>query len=371
LPFNILAAIPFGLKTLLVPFRYYFYLIAFFGPVLSFSQIGGNNTFEFVNLPFSARAAALGGNTLPTRDDDINLVYQNPSVLSEGMHNQLALTYVNYLSDINYGYAAYARKFPKLGMVGAGLQFVDYGKFLEADQTGQITGQFFAAEYNLALSYAREIDSNFSMGASLKTIYSVLESYWSWGSALDMAITYQKKAKNFTAALLVRNLGYQWRPYREGNREPLPFEIQIGLTKKPEHVPFRFGLILTNLQQWDLTYLDPTNPKPTVDPLTNEPLKEKKVGPFLDKAMRHVLMNGEFMLTKNFNIRLGFNYQRMKELRVQTKPGLIGFSFGFGFKISKFHFSYGHGNYHLAGGTNNFTITTNLSDFYRKDTSAR
>ncbi len=343
-----------------------FFSAGLFISLLSGAQIGGDNTFEFINLPFSARAAALGGFTLATKDDDLNLVIQNPAALNASMHNNLSLSYVNYFKSVNYGYTAYARKFGRAGTFAAGLQYIDYGKFIEADETGEITGRFFAAEYDLHFTYAYQIDSNFSVGANLKTIYSVLESYSAFGNALDISAMYHKAKKNFTAVIAIKNLGRQWKAYTKGNIEPLPFEIQAGISKKPKHAPFRLSLILTHLEKWDLTYVDPSNPAPTVDPITNEPVPEKKFKKFADKLARHIHLSGELLLTKYFNLRLAYNYQRRQDMMTETKPGGSGFSFGFGFKVSKFQISYGHGSYHLAGGTNHFTITTNFSEFAKK-----
>lgn len=331
------------------------------------AQVGGDNTYEFLNLPVSARVGALGGNVIPVKDDDLNLTYQNPSLLDSSMSNKFSFSYINYFSDVNFGYAGYARHYAKLkGTVSAGLQFINYGDFTMADETGVITGDFKAGEYALNLGYGRKLDSAFSVGANLKTIYSSLAGYTSVGSAVDVAGTYFNPHKQVGVALVVKNMGIQWTTYSGGRREELPFEVQLGFSKKPKHVPFRFSVIAQHLEKWDLTFEDPLNPTQTVDPLTGEEIKQSKTKDVADKLMRHVVLGGEFLLTKNFNLRLGYNYQRRKELMVGGKPGLIGFSFGFGFKVSKFYLSYGRASYHLAGKSNHFTITTNLSDFIKK-----
>jgi hypothetical protein len=66
-----------------------------------------------LNLPTSARAAALGYNVLSISDNDISLVNTNPSLLNSEMHNILVLSFVDYFADINYGYATYAHSFSK------------------------------------------------------------------------------------------------------------------------------------------------------------------------------------------------------------------------------------------------------------------
>jgi hypothetical protein len=53
-------------------------------------------------------------------------------------------------------------------------------------------------------------------------------------------------------------------------------------------------------------------------------------------------------------------------LGVESRMSTVGLSWGFGFRISKFHISYGRATYHLAGASNHFSISTNFSDFIRK-----
>ena len=329
------------------------------------AQIGGNAIYQFLDLPFSARTASLGGNLISVKDDDINLIAQNPSLLSSSMDNKFSMNYVNYFSDINYGYTTYAKTFKKLGNFSVGMQFLDYGKFIRADETATTSGSFRANDNCLNLGYSKEIDTMWSIGAQIKTIYSVLDSWYSIGNAVDLGVTYFNSKRNFTFAAVVKNVGYEWHTYFQ-TQEKLPYEYQLGISKKPKHAPFRLSIIATHLEKWNLTYIDPANPPLTEDPLTHEPIKQNKTKIFADKVMRHAIFGGELLLTKNFNIRFGFNYERRRELRVDTRPALVGFSFGFGFKIYKFQLGYGYASYHLAGGSNHFTITTNISDFYKK-----
>ncbi len=347
--------------------RILFLLSAFVLSVSATAQTGGNNTYEFLNLPISARVSALGGNLISVKDNDLNVSLINPSLLSDSMSNNVALSYINYFADINYGYVAYAKHFDNIGNFSAGIHYLDYGKFIRADEIGITDGTFGASEMSFNLAYAKSIlDTNLTIGVTLKTIYSQLENYSSWGSAIDLGATYVRPSKGFAAALVVKNMGRQWKPYTEGNREKLPFEIQIGISKKPKHVPFRFSLVYENLEKWDLTYIDPANPPLTEDPLTGEPIKQNKAKIWGDKFMRHMVIGGEFIITKNFFLRVGYNYQRRKELKIPEKRGSAGFSFGFGFRIYKFHISYGRAVYHLAGPSNNFSVSMDLNSFYTK-----
>jgi hypothetical protein len=220
---------------------------------------------------------------------------------------------------------------------------------------------------SLNLSYSRPmIDSNITVGGTLKTIYSGLDSYTSLGSAVDLGIIYNRPTRNFAVAAVIKNAGYQWKPYMKDNREKLPFEMQIGFSKKPKHVPFRYSITYQHLEKWDLTAHDPNNSSVTIDPLTGLAVSDGKVKMFGDKMMRHFVFGGEFSVTKNFFLRVGYNYQRRKELKVPEKRGMTGFSFGFGFKIYKFNISYGRAVYSLAGASNNFSVSFDVNSFYSK-----
>lgn len=351
--------------------RYLFFILVLLSAQNLFAQVGGNNTYEFLNLPISARVGALGGNLLSVKDNDLNVALVNPSLLTDSMDNNIALSYINYFADVNYGYVAYAKHFNKLGNFSAGIHYLDYGRFTRADETGATDGTFGANEMSINLAYARPIiDSNLTVGVTLKTIYSHLDTYTSWGSAVDLGVTYVRPKNGFGAAFVVKNVGTQWKTYVPGNREKLPFEMQIGISKKPKHVPFRLSLTYENLEKWDLTYEDPANPTLTVDPLTGETIKQSAFKVWGDKFMRHMVIGGEFIVTKNLFLRGGYNYQRRKELKIPEKRGATGFSFGFGFRIYKFHLSYGRAVYHLAGPSNNFSVSFDINSFVSKHSTA-
>lgn len=336
----------------------------------TYAQVGGNNTFEFLNLPISARVAGLGGNNISARDNDLNITLTNPALLTDSMSNNMALSYVNYFADVNYGYAAYAKKIKNHGVVSGGIQYLDYGKFKKADEFGNVIGSFKASDMSINLSYANSVfDSNLVVGATLKTIYSAMETYYSWGSAVDIGAVYVRPARKFTVGFVIKNIGRQWKPYTVGNYEKLPFEMQIGFTKQPKHVPFRLSVTYENLEQWDLTYNDPNNPVSGKDPLTGKVIKQSKFKKYGDQFMRHVVIGGEFILSKNFFLRGGFNYQRRKELGIIERKGMSGFSFGFGFKLYKLHLSYSRAIYHLAGASNNFSVSFDINNFYSRKTS--
>ncbi|MCD6067721.1 MAG: hypothetical protein K0S33_2547 [Bacteroidetes bacterium] len=335
-----------------------------------FAQMGGQAVYSFLRLPVPARTAALGGNTIGLKDDDVNLAAQNPASLNAGMSNQLSLSYINYIADINYLYATYARSFDSVGHFAASLQKVGYGKFKETDEYGAEIGTFRANDYNFALSYARDLDSAFTWGVSVKTIFSSYYTYSSVANAIDGALTYRNKKRQVVASVVFSNIGMQWKTYSGGPKEKLPYYISAGVSKKVAKAPFRLILSYENINKWDLTYSDPNNPEPTVDPFTKEPIKKSKFRTGGDKLLRHLVFATEIIVSKNINLRVGYNYRRLKEMQLPDKSGAVGLSFGLGFKISKFQFSYAFSKYHAAGNVNHFTVTTNFSSFGKQNKPA-
>lgn len=339
------------------------------------SQIGGTKVFRFLDLQMPARSAALGGATNAIWDDDVNLSYNNPALLNPGCSKQLAFNYVNYVADLNYGNFMYAHQIKKHFTLGAGIQYFNYGKFDGRDEFDEKTGTFKAADYSFNVSIAKPInaDSTLSIGATLKTIYSHYEGFYSFGNAVDLGLTYHNK-KNLTITLLAKNYGKQWRTYTgSGPKEQLPTNFQIGISKKVAKAPFRIIALYDQLLKWDLTYVNPQDQNNDIDPFTNKPivktakeLRKEKNKANLDKFGRHLVIGTEIILTKNFNIRVAYNFRTGKEMALPDKKAANGLSVGFGMKIYKFHFNYGFSKYALTGNSHTIGITTNFNYFSKK-----
>lgn len=343
----------------LVPALCLFLLCSF----LSMGQVGGSYSFAFLNVPASARIAALGGTFISVKDDDLNGALQNPSVLNPSMNTSLLLNYVAYFDDVKFGDAAYAKDFHKAGTFMVNMHFANYGSFPETDITGQTLGTFHAADYNLNVGWGYRMNKLFSVGAGLKSIYSNYYTVNSFGLGTDLAATMFDSSSQVTAALVARNIGVQLKSYTEGDKEALPVEVDVAVSKRLVHTPLRFNLTYRHLEKFDLAYTDP-NDASQVDALTGE--TQLATYSFFNKFSRHVILAAEILLTKNFHLRAAYNFQRRQELSVDGSPGTVGISWGFGIKISKFIISYGNASYHLAGSANHFSIATKLSDFIKK-----
>jgi hypothetical protein len=268
------------------------------------------------------------------------------------------LNYVNYFAGINYGLAMYSRSVKGTGNFAAGLTYLNYGSFIEADPSGIITGSFNAAEYSLSLIYSRQIDSLLTVGATLKPILSQLERYRSLGFAFDIGASWHNYTKLFSAGLVVKNIGYEVTTYAGEARQKLPFEIQAGITQMLPHAPFRFSLTLRHLEKFDLTYQYKT---------ASGTDNTKVSSGFLENTMRHVIASIELIPSKNFYLSAGYNYQRRRELQIETKTSTVGFSWGFGINTSILNIEFGRARYHLAGSSTNISLVLRPDLFYKRN----
>lgn len=324
--------------------------------LIGFAQIGGNSTFDFLNLVAPARAAALGGNAISTPSNDITLFAQNPSLLRPAMDLQISTSYVGHLAGIKFGNVLFAKDFSKVGTFGFNMLYISYGEFVETNVNAEEIGVYKAGEYAFNVAWSKPLDSNLFVGANVKYIISNFGSNTSNGVAADVALNWFDDEKFWSAAVVVKNVGTQLKVYDGAEREKLPFEIQAGVTRQLPKAPFRISLILQQLQKFDLSYKDPS--ESGIDPLTGES-KEEKLSTF-DKVTKHAIINLEILFTQNFNVRIGYNFLRRYELQFPEKKGMSGLSLGFGFKINRFQISYANSIFNPAGGSNHFTISTNL-----------
>lgn len=335
--------------------------ILFFSIIVSpaFSQTGGDNVYEFLNLTHSGLVSSLGGTNVSLPGNNLNLVYHNPALLNSSMDKTLALNYVNYFAGINYGLAMYSKSYDGVGNFAAGLTYLNYGSFTQADASGVITGDFSAAEYAFSMVYSREIDSLFSLGVNFKPVLSHLEKYTSFGFAFDIGASYHNRSNLFSTGLVIRNAGYQVTTYAGEPRQNLPFEIQAGVSQMLAHAPFRFSLTLKHLEKFDLTheYKDPASTVST----------NAVSSGFSENMLRHIILGVELIPHKNFYFSGGYNYQRRRELEIDSKVSTVGLSWGFGIKTSWLDIEFGRATYHLAGSSSHVSLILRPDLIYKKN----
>ena len=323
---------------------------------MAFAQLGGESTYQFLNLISSPRQAALGGKVLTNVDYDVTQGIYNPATINVEMDNQLALNYANHLGGISYGTAAYAYTVDRRTQTfHAAVTYVNYGSFDGYDESGNSTGRFTGNETSISFGYSLQIGfSDFYAGANLKLISSKLEQYTSLGGAFDFGLIYIDESLDFNAAVVIRNIGTQFTTYA-GLNEPLPLEIDLGLSQKLQNVPIRWHLTFENLQKWPIAAANPA--RATTDLNGNQ--TQEKIG-FLTNIIRRTIIGLELFPEKGFNIRAGYSFRRAEELRIIEQRNFSGLSFGIGLKFNNLRFSYTHARYSAASNTSFLGVQISL-----------
>lgn len=328
--------------------------------VTAFSQ-AGRGVYRFLDLPVSSRIASIGGSNVSLRDNDISFALMNPALLTEETHGVIGLNFANYLADINFGSAIYGHNFGDKNYFSFGVQYIDFGKFAGYDELNQYTEDFYAKDLALYVGYARPLNDYFTVGATLKPIVSSYERYSSVGLAMDLGVNYSTEL--FSAGLVIKNAGVQLKGYYSDvdgqHREPLPFDIQLGMSKKFEHAPIRISVTANNLNRWNVaTYQSNNKEKKDLD----GSVINQKVG-FFDMALRHFVFGIEFAPSKNFYISAGYNHRRNREMSMEGFKSMAGFSFGAGVKLYKFQVGFGMTQFQVGNNAYQFSISTNLNEF--------
>jgi hypothetical protein len=293
--------------------------------LLSSNVIVGQNTYEFLRLDASPRPAALAG-TYVANADDPNVIFYNPAGMANLSGQPISFSYLSHLADINYASISYSHKFEGIGRFGAGIQYINYGTFTEADQFGNKTGDFSAGEMALLIGYSGSLEGNFYYGGNVKFIYSSLHEQSSSAIAADLGLQYVLKESNWVFGFSALNMGSQMSSYFNV-KESLPLDIRLGFSKRLEHMPFEFFFSFNKLNEEE------------------------------DRFSK-IAFGGEFRLSKAVKLRFGYDNEKRKELKIGSTAGMAGFSFGVGVKISDYIFDYALSSMGSIGSLHRIGIST-------------
>lgn len=314
------------------------------------AQLGGRSVMPFLDLPPSAQLAAWGGMNPSARSSDPTMLFGNPALLNEAMDRRIALSYVGYVADIKQSTAAYVFNTAKAGRFGLALTYVNYGQFESYDAAGNSLGTFGVSEYTAGVSdsYTK---GKFTFGLTTKLAVSGIAGNRSLAGVADAGVLYKHPTQDFTVGLVAKNMGYQFVLYEGTARGPLPLDVQLGTTAKPEHMPVRFSITAHHLQQWDIQYLDPN--ATTLDANNVAQVPKKSFG---DNLARHFTVGAALLLSDNLQLRVGYNHLQRRELRLDNTGGGAGLSFGALVAISGFQLDYTYATLQASGASNYFTL---------------
>lgn len=318
-------------------------------PLLLWAQ-EGKETFTFLRFPTSARANALGGNTVSLVEADPSLVFHNPALLGGEMDGMVNLNYMNYISDINVGSAIYTKRFRERGAWAVGASFISYGKLKEVAPSREILGDFSAKDLSINAFYAYDLSDKWRGGLSMRMLYSSIADYSSFGIAVDAGLSYFDEEKNLSFGFALKNIGAQLKAY-DTNRERLPWDIQMGFSKKMAHAPIRVSVTAMHLKQWKFKHIDET-------------LTEKDAGDsFVATLAKHLVFGVDFLPSENFWIGLGYNPKANMDLKLKEGGNRLGgFSIGAGLHISKFDIGASVARYHPSALSLMLSLSMSLSE---------
>lgn len=328
-----------------------FYVTIFF--FLAFSNIhaqtlGGNTAYNFLKLSYTPALTAAGGVNISHQPNDVALALNNPALLNPLLHAQLALNFTALPAGVTaYQLAGAAYNSKSNTTLGAQICFVDYGQIQAADAAGNLMGHFRATDYLVQLSAGRQYLQKWRYGASVKIIHSSYEVFRSTALALDVGIHYFDSTNGFSFAVLAKNMGSQLKTYA-GEFEELPFDLELGLTKKLVHAPFAFSLTVQQMQHFNLFYNDTDFNAETDVSQTNS---------FFNNAFQHVVFATHIFISKQLEATIGYNHLRRSELSLGTAGnGLSGFSAGVTARFEKLQVSYARSTYQRGISYNQFGL---------------
>jgi len=301
----------------------------FFLYISSNIAFGQDNTYQFLQLDMSPRAASLGGSFV-SNSDDPDVIFYNPAGMEFLDKSPVSFSFVKYLLDINFASLAYSTEIKGIGRVGAAVRYANYGSFTEADEYGNITGNYNVNEAAFLVGYSNLLDENFSYGANLEFIYSKIAEYTSTGIALDLGLHYSIPSNLIDIGFSVLNFGTQMSSYIS-TKEKLPTMVALGVSKKMEHMPVRLSLDFHDLSEQDINF---------------------------SQRLKNFSLGAEFFLSKVIRLRFGYANQNRTDLTINQSAGLAGINLGLGALISGYTFNYGFSSMGQIGGLHRIGITT-------------
>jgi hypothetical protein len=221
-----------------------------------------------------------------------------------------------------------------------------------ADENGNLLGTTFSAkDICVDLTYARQLGPMFRVGATLKPIFSIYESYSSFALGADVGAHFQTADSTFHMGLALRNIGWQLKAFYEEDfgqhTEMLPLNLELGLSYRLAHAPIRFSLTMHNLQRWNIA-----------------PNEERvKWG---DMLLRHTIWAVDVVpKSERFYLTLSYNHRRQAEMKLTGARSLAGLAFGAGVKIYKFRLGFALSQYTKSNFTYQVSLSTDINSFLK------
>ena len=234
------------------------------------------------------------------------------------------------------------------GAWGVGESFFSYGNIQEYSEENQYLGDISAKDIAVQGFFSYDLSEKWRGGLSLKLLYSTMADYNSFGLGVDAGLSYYDSEKKFSFGFVLKNVGAQLTAYYD-ERQKMPWDIQLGITKQMEHAPIRFSLTAMYLNRWKFDYVD-----------TDSEYDGDNFGKAL---LKHFVIGVDWVPSDNFWVGLGYNPKRAMDMKFDGGSALSGFSAGAGLHIKMFDVGASVAKYHPSALSLMVSISTRFSDF--------
>lgn len=280
--------------------------------------------YNFLKLPVSAHAAALGGDNISIIEDDESMIFNNPALLSSVSDKTINLNYMNYMSGANTASAAFNRIIKERASVAASAQFIDYGKMKEVDENNVQTGEFSAKDISIAGYFSYMLTDRIAGGITAKFVTSYIGDYNSIAMGVDLGLNYYDPEKEWSVSLVAKNLGGQMKAY-DDQYDRMPIDVQLGASKRFAHMPFRLSATLVDLNHLDYKFIN------------------------------HLVAGADIIISPTIWVGVGYNFRRANEMKITEADGEsshgAGLSFGAGINLERFKLNLAYGKYHVSSSS--------------------
>lgn len=308
----------------------------------------GDDGFAILRLPTSSRVSALGGYSVSLVEPDPSLVFHNPALLGGETDGKLNVNYMNYIADVNVGSVVFTKLFRERSAWGIGATYINYGIMKEMTALNEQLGTFSMQDIGLHAFYSYDLSENWRGGLSMKALYSTIAEYYSFGLAVDAGLSYFHSERDLSIGIALKNIGAQLKPY-EDIRQNIPWDLQLGVTKRMAHAPIRFSVTAMYLNQWKFNPVDRTS-------------TDDKGERFLETAFKHLVFGVEFLPSENLWLGVGLNPKIRKDMALSSGNGLGGFTVGGGVHVSRFDISAAVARYHPSATSFMLSIALKISE---------
>ncbi len=322
--------------------------------------LGGSSVFNFLKLSNTPQLTALGGVNVSQTSNDVGLAFNNPALLKPSMHTQMNAVFNDFYGGIKVYHLSLGYHNEKLNTnFSWGLNYFGYGNISQTDASGNELGKFRPTDWVMQVSASRTYLEKWNYGATLKFISSNYGQYSSNGVAMDVGVLYHDTSKLFSASLLAKNLGFQLKKYDGTEPDDLPFDLQIGLTKRLKNAPFSFSITAQRLHQFNIFYNDTT--------FNNENGysngSSKKFS--FDKFLNHFVLASTIYLGDRVEAIVGYNFLRRHDLNIgNSGNGLTGVSLGTGVMLGKLQIRYARAYYQNSSAYNQLGLNMKLNEYF-------